>query len=532
MAADPGVRLPRRTFLRRLALASGAAGCAALSACEPPGAVGPPAGPVAQPPVAEQPVAEQPATARSPDDVTAEAPTVTSPAPTPPSPPTPSPSASKPVAAASPVASPRAVALPAGSPAARQGPGLAEAVSEIVVGALYPLTGPDAPAGTAAVDGLRTVADVANAHTPGLPWPWAAAEGLTGLGGAKVRLVVADHQGSAERGVAEAERLIVNEQVHAIVGCAQNAVTAAVSQACEDAGIPFLAPEAPSSTLHTRGLQWFFRTGPHDDQFTDGMFQFLDAFKRGSAAPIATLGLTYEDTLFGQDSGRGQKELAQQYGYQVVLDLKYRSRSRRLTAEVQRLETADPDVWMPTSYVADAILLIRTSRELDYNPRMVIAQGFGHADPAFLTAVGSEAEGLISRSLLLPDVQAKLPLFATVNRLHRQVAVAAGRRAADLSDTSALAVVGMLTLVDACDRAGSVQPRAIRQALQQTAIPADWLILPWRGVKFEATGQNEQVGVLMTQLRGGRYSTIWPFELATRDVLYPIPPWSQRRPAR
>ena len=419
--------------------------------------------------------------------------------------------------------------MPAGSPATRQAPGQPGAVSELVVGAIYPLSGQIAASGSAAVHGLRTVVEVANSRTDGLPWPWAATDGLPGLGGAKVRLVLADHQGSPERGVAVAERLIQEEKVHALVGCLQNSVTAVVSEVAERAGIPFLAPEAPSATLHTRGLQWFFRTGPHDGHFTDGMFRFLDAFKKRTGAQLATLGLTYEDTLFGEDSGRDQKEAAQRHGYQVLVDLKYRSRSTHVTSEVQRLKTANPDVWMPTSYVSDAILFARTARDLDYNPKMVIAQAYGHTDPAFLAAVGSQAEGLISRSALLLDIQDRLPLLATVNPLYRQTTVATGGQAVDLNETSALAIVGMMTLIDAVNRAGTVQPLAIRQALQQTSIPPGWLILPWRGVRFESTGQNEQVDVLMMQLRGGRYSTVWPFDLATRDVLYPIPPWSGRR---
>ena len=212
-----------------------------------------------------------------------------------------------------------------------------------------------------------------------------------------------------------------------------------------------------------------------------------------------------------------------------MADVKYRPRAAQLASEVQRLKTANPDAWLPTSHVSDAVLFARTARDLDYNPRMVIAQDYGYTDPGFRAAVGSQAEGLISRASFLPDVQDRLPLLARVNQLFRWTAMAAGRPAADLDETSALVVVGMMTLIDAINRAGTVEPRAIRQALQQTNIPPGWLILPWRGVRFESTGKNEQVGVLMIQVRGGRFVTIWPFELATRDVLYPMPPWSGRR---
>ena len=54
--------------------------------------------------------------------------------------------------------------------------------------------------------------------------------------------------------------------------------------------------------------------------------------------------------------------------------------------------------------------------------------------------------------------------------------------------------------------------------------------MPWKGVKFDpATGQNELGTPLITQWRGGALRVVWPFDLATLDVLYPLPKWSDRK---
>jgi branched-chain amino acid transport system substrate-binding protein len=53
--------------------------------------------------------------------------------------------------------------------------------------------------------------------------------------------------------------------------------------------------------------------------------------------------------------------------------------------------------------------------------------------------------------------------------------------------------------------------------------------MPWTGVRFDETGQNTGVRAIIMQLQGGKYYTVWPFEMATRDVLYPIPRWSERK---
>jgi len=83
--------------------------------------------------------------------------------------------------------------------------------------------------------------------------------------------------------------------------------------------------------------------------------------------------------------------------------------------------------------------------------------------------------------------------------------------------------------VDAINRAGSTESEAIRVALTKTDIKAADLLVPWTGVKFDETGQNVGVRAIIVQLQGGKYLTVWPFEVAARDVLYPIPRWSERK---
>src|SRR5262249_60113968 len=65
---------------------------------------------------------------------------------------------------------------------------------EVVVGALYPLSGANAQIGIDAKQAFETALDVVN-NVHDLDLPLAKTAGLPGLNGAKVRLVYADHQG-------------------------------------------------------------------------------------------------------------------------------------------------------------------------------------------------------------------------------------------------------------------------------------------------------------------------------------------------
>jgi branched-chain amino acid transport system substrate-binding protein len=300
-------------------------------------------------------------------------------------------------------------------------------------------------------------------------------------------------------------------------------VTATASQVAERYGIPFLNAESSSPGLTRRGLKWFFRTSPHDEHFSQAMFDFYRDFEKKRGVKIKTVGLTYDTSLFGSDSGRVEKEIAKKAGLDVVLDLQYKERSTALQSEVQRLKAANPDVWMPTSYQTDAILFVRTSKELDYNPKMIMAQDAGHVSPDFIQAVGKDAEGTMSRNPFNTDLIEKRPVAVALNALYVK------RHGKDLYDFPARGFTGFMTLLDAINRAGSTDPEAIRKALVATNIPGDQLIMTWEGIKFDETGQNTLVKAIITQLQGGKYYTVWPFDTATRDVLYPIPAWKDRK---
>ena len=154
---------------------------------------------------------------------------------------------------------------------------------------------------------------------------------------------------------------------------------------------------------------------------------------------------------------------------------------------------------------------------------MILAQNAGFTDPTFLTTMGKDAEGAITRSPYNSDLQGRIPLLAKVNEMFKKHSN--GR---DLSDNSARSFTGFMVLADALNRAGSTDPEKLRAALAATNIPPEQLIVPYRGVKFDATGQNELVGAILMQAQKGKYCTIYPFELASCQVLYPAPTWADK----
>src|SRR5271168_4297912 len=102
-------------------------------------------------------------------------------------------------------------------------PASAQHAGEIRIGFTYPLSGNSAQIGVDAQKAFETAADIIN-NSYDFDLPLAKGAGLPGLGGAKVRLIFADHQSDPQKGRAEAERLITQDKVCAVIGSYQSAV--------------------------------------------------------------------------------------------------------------------------------------------------------------------------------------------------------------------------------------------------------------------------------------------------------------------
>ena len=399
---------------------------------------------------------------------------------------------------------------------------VAHAENEVRIGVIFPLTGSAASTGQVLLEGVKLATDIINDKYK-LNMPLAATEGLPNLKGAKIKIIVADHQGKPEIGMAEAERLITQEKVVAIIGCYNSAITATASQAAERYGIPFLNDSSTSPTLTERGFKWFFRATPNDDLLSENFYNFLNDLKKKKNIKINSIALFSENTLFGADSVKFQQKYADKYGYTVNGTVLYPAKSTQLTSEIQKLKSYNSSIVLQTSYIADAILSMKTYRELNYAPDAILANNAGFNDPEFVKTLGNDANFIISREVWAKDLANVKPMIKTIADMFLK------RTGKIMDGSSSRSFTAMIVLADAINRAGSTEPEKIHKALLETDIKGSQLIMPWDGVKFDAkTHQNVLGKGIIVQVQNGEYYTVWPFNLATKEVIWPFPKWDKR----
>ena len=397
-------------------------------------------------------------------------------------------------------------------------PALAENPKVIKIGAVYPLTGNIASTGLDCRRGAELAVDIINGKYD-LDLPLAKTEGIPALGGAKIELVFADTKGEPKNGLGEVERLVSQEKVAAIIGAYQSSVTKTASQATERLHIPYVCSDSSSPTLTQRGFKYFFRASPHDALFARDQFNFLkDMEKKGQR--VKTIAVLYENTEFGSNVGKEVVKLAQEFGYQIVADISYAANATDVTSEVGRLVKANPDVLMHASYITDAILFTKTFKEMGFRPKAIMTFA-GYIEPAYLPTVKQDAEGIVVRSTFALDLAARKPLVAKVNELFKK------KYGTDMSENAARSFTAPFVLADAINRAKTTEPEALVKALEATSFGPEQVIYPWQGVKFDPqTHQNVFARGILVQIQQQKYVTVWPFDSAAAEPVWPLPPWS------
>jgi len=384
----------------------------------------------------------------------------------------------------------------------------------VKVGALYPLSGNAASAGGQTKAAVELAVEILNGQHPdvkGLP-----GAGLPNLKGGKIELTIADHQGNPSTGQTQALRLIQQEKIAAVIGAYQSSVTFASTQVAERYGIPFVVGDSVAANITGRGFKYLFRTTPVATDFGYNYMDFLHDVQ-GMGQQVKNLAVVYENTDYGTSIIESMRKVIKEKGFELMAEVAYNANTADVSSQVLQLKEKKPDAVIFVSYTSDTILYMKTLKQLDYRPPIVIGDDSGFSDPAFIKNVGTIAQGAINRSAW--DIGKPGSVTAKINELFK------AKTGFDLDDTSGRNMQAMLVLGDAINRAGSGKSDAIRDALKATDLKPEQLMMGYKGVKFDDTGQNTLAATYLIQLQGDQYVAVWPAKSATAKLQLPYKGW-------
>ena len=93
----------------------------------------------------------------------------------------------------------------------------------------------------------------------------------------------------------------------------------------------------------------------------------------------------------------------------------------------------------------------------------------------------------------------------------------------EIDDVSGRVMQAFLVLADAINRAGAADPKKIQAALSATDWPESAVLIGYRGVKFDETGQNVLACDVSDPVAGqADYVTVWPEAPGNAKLAWPM----------
>jgi branched-chain amino acid transport system substrate-binding protein len=410
------------------------------------------------------------------------------------------------LAACSTATTPQATQAPSGPEATEAPSGSTGETAEVIkVGALYPLTGPDAGwAGDPYVKSHQLAIDEIN-----------AAGGIACLGGAQLELVNGDTQGKAEAGNAEMERLITQEGVVAVFGSALSQTTLPASEVAEKYEVPYIVPNALDGTITDRGLKYVFQTVSTLQEW--GANDVKWAKENGATTAV----ISVPNISFGKEVEETWLAGIETEGIELLDNFTYEANTNDFTDTILRVKQADPDIWFALGN-AETPQLAKQAKEQGYWPKMgIITLGSGFATTFFLNEAGVDvADGIIVTQDFAPKSSLSVDeeFMNTFKEYTGQ----------ELGGTYNTTYASTWLLADALEKSCSTDPKELANTLHTETFTGGKWGFQWPEASFDDKGRLEQAATVIAQWQNGEQVAIWPENLAAAAPIWPVPGWDER----
>lgn len=328
-----------------------------------------------------------------------------------------------------------------------------------------------------------------------------------GVNGKKLVFMYEDDTGRPDVGRSAAEKLINKDKVVMLGGGYSSSVTFAVAGVAQQNRLPFLINTGSADKITEQGWEYIFRLNPPASEYPKAVESFLTEVVKPKSAAIL-----FENSNFGTSSSKEFNETCQRLGIEVVLLEGYEHGGVDFKPLLVKVKEKNPDIVYMVSYLMDASLLMKQSKELQIMPKAFIGGGAGFTLPEFIENTGSAGNAVFSATLWYQT----LPYPGAKEYYDKFVKLYDGPTEYHGAEAYAAAFV----IADTLKRAKSFSAEDIRQALAETDMTT-----VFGPVKFKAydtkTNQND-VATYMVQWIDGNLELVWPETHASKKYMYPI----------
>jgi len=379
-----------------------------------------------------------------------------------------------------------------------------------VIGAIYPLTGPQAPGGRDELAGAQAALQLAES---------------TGVLHRQVQLRVIDAV-TPDAASAAVDRLVKQDHVPAILGTYGSTLSAAASARAEQLKTIYWETGAVADPI-TAQRRYVFRTVTTGSSLGREAVTFTHDVlipHSGLKAPRAVV--VQVDDVYGRSVGGGEVDLARQLGIDVVDVITYNPNAFDANAVAARVATEKADYLWDVSYLSDGVAIWQAIVQQKVPLLAAIGTSSAFCMPDFGRQLGRDAIGVYAADK--PDADASVAALSSAGRkLLAEARAAYARNNHDSMSIPAVAgFVGGWTLFDNVlgPMTGPITPDSIRAAALGVDVPAGDSI-NGGGVRFGQDGsldegQNTRAAAVVGQWQGVQnMQIVYPAAYATAKPL-------------
>jgi branched-chain amino acid transport system substrate-binding protein len=364
---------------------------------------------------------------------------------------------------------------------------------DIVIGAPNSLTGGLAEGGVRFVAALRIAFDQINAKG-----------GIKSLGGAKLRMVVADTTSeNPAQAASVTRRMIDQDKAVVIAGATASAMTLAAQIECEKAQIP-LVTNSYADPIVLRGMKYTFKYMPQGSAVWNmAMDGIVEMYRATTGAPPKNCAIFMSNDAVGLGVQKQLPLEAKRIGLPVLFSTPYQMGLTDPSVAIAPIMANKPDILFLGAFTNDLILIIRAMRGLGINTPIV--NGGTFYGEAVINALGNQADRLFgvetwNSDLNLPGNKELVATYMEANpKAHP------GNEQLGVGFTCGL-IIGQ-----ALEKAASRDGTKIRDVLANTEF--DNLPVPATKVKYGPNGLNIYNMGILVEWQSGALRTVWPQKL-------------------
>ena len=331
------------------------------------------------------------------------------------------------------------------------------------------------------------------------------------VGGERYRaeLIIYDDQSNPDTTAELVERLIDEDKVDFMLGPYGSTLTQAAIEVAEARGVIMVEGTGSAETLFQQSYQNLFAVLTPAGNYSESALKALADLGAESVVIAAV------DEIFPASMVEGARRWAREYGLEVVGEVGTYPRGTTDVSDIlQAFKDLDPDVFLGGTYYEDAVLFVRTARELDFNPKAMVLT-VGPNNPRFVDDLGVDANYMMSPTQWESSMTYEGDYFGSASDYAERYEAAWGSPPAY---QAASATAAALALHLAIEAAGSLDADAVRTALRDMDV--DTFYGP---IDFDETGKNVAKPMGTIQIQDGVTRLVAPVDVSVADLIYPAP---------